>query len=114
MKITLLLSILIITFFSNSCDFFEDDKENFIEAYKNILIVREQFKKDSNQAQKMINGIYEEFGYTLESFKEEYFEIAQEHPKLFYSIIDSIRERAKKELHEMSDKDESEEQEEEE
>ena len=79
------------------CDYFESDYENFTEAYKNILIVRETYKNDSTKAEQEILKVYDKYGYTKESFKDEYFRLANENPRKFYELVDSVRERAKRE-----------------
>ena len=102
MKRILIITMSTILFIS--CDIFEDDYDDFINAYKNILVIREKFKNDSVKAEQEIQSIYEEFGFTAESFKEEYFNLANEKPRRFYELIDSIRESAKRELIEYHEK----------
>ncbi len=102
MKRIFIITLSILLF--SSCDIFEDDYDEFIDAYKNILVTREKFKNDSVKAEQEIQKIYEEFGFTAESFKEEYFNLANEKPRRFYELIDSIRERAKRELIEYHEK----------
>ncbi|MFC2131660.1 hypothetical protein ACFLSQ_09520 [Bacteroidota bacterium] len=99
-----ILLIIMSVFLFSSCDIFEDDYDDFIDAYKNIIVTREKFKNDSVKAEQEIQKIYKIFGFTTESFKEEYFDLANEKPRRFYELIDSIRERAKRELIEYQNK----------
>src|SRR3989339_703202 len=94
-KIRLFCALLLII---SGCDWFESDNEEFIETYKNILIIREKYKNDSAKSANAIQKIYEQYDYTAESFKEEYFDLAQNQPRKFYELLDTIRERAKMEI----------------
>jgi dsDNA-specific endonuclease/ATPase MutS2 len=102
MKKVIIILLSISVFFS--CDYFSDDHEEFIDAYKHILIAREKYKDDSLKADKEVEKIYDKYGYTKNSFKEEFFEIAQEEPKRFRELLDSIRERAVRELQTIKEK----------
>ncbi len=95
-KYWFLLVVLILT----SCDYFSDDNDEFINAYKKILIVREQYKADSLKwkADKEIKKIYEEYGYTEQSFRDKFFELATEDSRKFYELLDSIRYEVRQEL----------------
>lgn len=90
--------ILITSFIVLGCDYFRDSEENFVDAYKNILVAREKYKNDSLKAEKQIKKIYDEYGYTQESFKEEFFNIAHKDTRRFYDLLDSIREKVRLDL----------------
>jgi len=106
MKIFLYLSILLIFTFISACDYFQDDYEDFVNAYQKILIIREKYQADSlkTKAEKEIKKVYKEYGFTAESFKKQYFKIAHQDPKKFYELVDSIRNRAKNEIMELNKK----------
>lgn len=89
------LVFLFLVFVMLGCDYFKDDEENFIDAYKSILFVREKYKKDSVRAENEILKIYNKYGFTQQSFKEEFFEIAHEDTRRFYDLLDSIREKVR-------------------
>ena len=95
-----ILTLTILSLFAlASCGWFGgNDKENFIEAYKEILVARELYKNEPKRADEAIESVYQKYGFTKKSFKERYFEIARENPREFYEIIDSVRESAKKEI----------------
>ncbi len=106
MKISIYLTLLLSFLFISSCDYFEDDNEDFINAYQKILIIREKYQNDSlkDKANSEIQKVYKEFGFTPESFKIQYFKIARQNPKQFYELVDSIRNRAKQEIIEIKNK----------
>ncbi len=102
MKKILLLSITLLLLFS--CDFFQEDYRNFAIAYKKILIAREVYQEDSLKSNSEIEKIYKEYGFTQESFQEEYFDLAKNEPKIFQEILDSLRETTQRDLIEYQEK----------
>ena len=100
MKKTLLFFSILL--FVLSCSYWSDDKDKFINTYKEILIARQSILDTAKASQEVLK-IYEKNGYTLESFKEDYFEYAK-NPEEFIIMIDSARERAKAELVELQKK----------
>lgn len=97
-KMKKLMIILVCCFTVIGCDLFRDSEEDFISAYKEILLIREKYKNDSLKAEKEINKIYEEYGFTQESFKDAFFEIAHKDTRKFYNLLDSIREKVRQDL----------------
>ena len=89
--------VIILSFFLVQCSLFDDGKEEFIETYKEILIVRYQ-EPDSAKANKLVKEIIERNGYTEEKFKQKFFEYANDNPEEFRVILDSLRERIKREI----------------
>lgn len=79
-----------------SCSNWSSDKDKFTETYKDILIVRLKVQ-DSVAAEKAVDAVYKKHGFTKSSFKEKYFELAKDH-KVFMTILDSARARAKSEI----------------
>lgn len=106
MKIFISFAILFVFIFVNACDYFDDNIDDFVDAYQKILIIREKYQADSLKAKAdfEIQKVYKEFGFTAETFKKQYFEIAHKNPKQFYELVDSIRNRAKLELIEINKK----------
>jgi hypothetical protein len=93
-----LISVLILY----SCSFFEDDKDKFIETYRELLIIREMYK-DTSRVNKEIGKLFEKNGYDWNSFTEEYNSY-KEKPETFMQIMDSVRERNQRELLEYRNK----------
>jgi len=85
------------------CDYFGNNDEEFVKAYKKILIVREKFKGDSlkTKADKEIKKIYAEYGFTEQSFREKFFELATKDSRKFYELLDSIRNQVRDELNQI-------------
>jgi hypothetical protein len=71
-------------------------KDNFINTYKEILIIREQYS-DTAQANPLIKKSIKKHGFTNDGFKQAYFSYAQ-NSKEFLVMLDSARERAKREV----------------
>ena len=98
------MRILVIVFTSafilSSCSLWErlrgSDKENFINTYKEILVTRELYP-DTSKANRKVESIMKNHGYTHESFKEEYFRFAEDSEE-FIKLIDSARSLAKDEI----------------
>lgn len=89
--------VIIFGFILVQCSLFEDSKEEFIETYKEILIVRYQ-EPDSAKANQLVKEIIEKNGFTEETFKQKFFEYAKDNPDEFRVILDSLRERIKREI----------------
>jgi len=79
-----------------SCSNWSKDKENFVETYKEILIVRLK-SSDSSSSEKQLDKIYKKHGYSRASFKEQYFKFAEDHTE-FMAILDTARARAQREI----------------
>lgn len=82
-----------------SCGNSEEEKSRFINAQKEILILRAIYP-DTAIANPKILKVYEKFGFTKESFREKYFEYTR-NPEEFLRIQDSAQARAKRELLEL-------------
>lgn len=80
-------------------NFLDGGKDNFIETYKEILIVREKYP-DTSKTNKEVIKIYEKHEYTEQSFREDFFKFAKDKEE-FIEMIDTARERAKRELLEL-------------
>ncbi|MEI6090164.1 MAG: hypothetical protein WCR42_06915 [bacterium] len=87
--------LLLIFVFAVSCSTKNDDTEKFLNAYKEILIVREQ-TNDNDLATKKINTILEKNGYTETEFRTEFMKLSQDKEK-FLKLLDSIRIKASQE-----------------
>ncbi len=93
--------ILCAIFIFAGCSDNSGDKENFINAYKDILITRVKYP-DTLEANPHVLKIYKKYGFTQQTFKQMYFELADS-PQDFLIILDSARERARRELVETKD-----------
>lgn len=91
--------LIVIVCFLSSCNQTREDKDRFVNAYLDILIAREKFN-DSTSANKEVMKVYDRYGFTETSFRDKYFEFA-ENPNEFIQIVDSIRELAKRKVKEI-------------
>lgn len=78
-----------------SCENKKSIDDNFIDTYKNILIVRERFTNDSLTAAKKIDSVMKAHSYTEPQFQADFFKYAQENKEEFVKAIDSLREMAR-------------------
>lgn len=85
----------------SSCNHTQEDKENFVNAYLDILIVREKFE-DSLAANAEVMKVYDKYGFTEVSFRDKYFEFAEK-PDEFIQVVDSIRALAKRKVQEIEE-----------
>lgn len=93
--------LLLIIFFVSlvSCSKWSSGKENFVNAYKDIILVRSTVA-DSAKASKEIEKIYKKYDYTKESFKHDYFKYAS-NQKEFLEMLDSARIRKEREIRDL-------------
>ena len=96
MKNRIIISLLISVGLITACSEYEIDKEMFIDAYKEVLTVRE-LVSDSAEANKAIESIYLKYEITEDLFKKEFFRYAETEED-FIEIIDSVRNRVMREL----------------
>lgn len=91
--------LLIITLFLLvSCSkWFGNDDDKFINLYKEIFIVRLKYIDDSLKAKPEILKIYEKYGYTEKTFSDKFKEYESK-PEELLILLDSARERAKREI----------------
>lgn len=92
----LILSFLLSTILV-SCSWFKDDQSKFVNAYKEILIIR-SYGADSSTSNPKIREVLAKYGFTEASFREKFFKYAQEKPEEFKIIIDSIRNKTAKDM----------------
>ncbi len=91
------LSLLIL----GSCYLWDGDEEKFMDAYTEILIIRAKFP-DTAVANKKVAKVLEKYGYTYESFREQ-FEYFYKDSGKFMTMMDTIRERARREIIKLED-----------
>lgn len=98
MKITIyVFTIFILLLSTISCKkIFGPGEDDFIEAYKEILIAREQVL-DSTLLHDEYIKIYDKFGYSEKSFNDQLLEYEKSTTK-FLEILDSVQNRAAREL----------------
>jgi hypothetical protein len=72
-----------------------DNKDKFINTYKDILTVRLMFP-DTAVANPKVNKVLERNGYSKKTFAEEFEKFSSE-PEEFHKMMDSARERARRE-----------------
>lgn len=82
-----------------SCSKWSSDKENFVNAYKDIILVRATVA-DSAKANRDVEKIYKKYNYTKESFKRAYF-IYAANQKEFLEMLDSARIRKEREIRDL-------------
>lgn len=88
----IVLAIIILISFLSSCNTEKEIDPNFIDTYKNILVVRERFVDDSLTAARKVDSVMKAHNYTEPEFKEDYFMYAKEYNKQFVNAIDSLRD----------------------
>ncbi|MFA6571727.1 MAG: hypothetical protein WCT77_10905 [Bacteroidota bacterium] len=79
-----------------SCSDYREDRDRFMTTYKEILIVREMFT-DTAKANAEVKKIFNKNNYTEKVFFEEWKEYTG-NPQEFIIMMDTIRERAQKEI----------------
>jgi len=82
----------------NSCDLFQDDYEQFTNAYKKILWTRELYQNDTAKGNAKVNKIYQEYGFSEKTFRETYYDLVKKNPQEFQEILDSIRESTQRDI----------------
>lgn len=75
------------------------EEQRFADTYREILINTEQYgATDSALAEKNMLKILEDEGYTLESFRETYIDLARKEPLVFMNMLDSVRQSVTNEV----------------
>jgi hypothetical protein len=80
--------------FLAACSDWGEDEDRFVNTYRDILAIRLIYPY-TTVANPKVNKIYKHYGYTHESFKKEFFKYA-DNPELFNAMLDSARERARR------------------
>ncbi|HOV91794.1 MAG TPA: hypothetical protein PLC04_01775 [Candidatus Kapabacteria bacterium] len=96
-KIT--LSLVLMIFFAGCSQQAKEDK--LLNVYKQILIVRAS-EPDSVAANTKVRNILQQNGYTLESFKKEFMDVAKDN-KEFFARLDSLRNSLNREYNQKVD-----------
>lgn len=91
-----IVTLIITIFFFSACSSSDKDKNNFIETYKEILVIREMYQ-DSVKANTAVKTIIKKNGYSDQSFYEEWKKYTA-NPSEFNTMMDTIRQRAQAEL----------------
>jgi hypothetical protein len=89
--------LILITFFCISCGIFEDKKVHFANTYRQILINRE-LAPDSLTASRNMLNILEKNGYDIDSFREQFSELAKDNPTEFAQMLDTMRAGIQKDI----------------
>lgn len=84
----ILLIILSLTF-AVSCSDNNESETKFFKTYREILVAREMYQ-DSSEANLKVEQIIQENGYTQQSFRQTFFELAEDKNR-FTKMIDSVR-----------------------
>jgi hypothetical protein len=96
MKYSTFILLILMSLFILSCTkIFGHDKEDFINAYKELLIAKEQIG-DSIQLVDSFKKIYEKYNYTEKSFNSDLLKY-QKNTNEFLEILDSIKSQISKE-----------------
>lgn len=88
--------IILSLFFVIACQESNGIDENFLLAYKEILKIREAYP-DTTVANAKVDAILKNYGYNLNSFTKEYYELAQNREN-FITVLDSLRAIVQKEV----------------
>ena len=76
-------------------------EENLLNVYKQILIVRAS-EADSVAANMKVRNVLQQNGYTIESFKKEFIDVAKDN-KDFFARLDSLRNSLNREYNQKVD-----------
>lgn len=87
--------LFVVSMFLISCSGAEKEKNRFINAYKELLTIRLMYP-DTTVANPKVNRILAKNGFDKYSFAEE-FKKYSSNPQEFRDMLDTARERAKKE-----------------
>ena len=82
-----------------SCSKWDSNKDRFVNTYRDILAIRMMIK-DTAKANPKIKIIFQRYGYTSESFKQDFFKYSADHDG-FRSMLDSAQIRAKRDYQKM-------------
>jgi hypothetical protein len=103
-RVSFLISVLCIVFGLCNCEpSSQTSTADFYDTYKSILIVREQFP-DTSIANPKVRAMLVEAGYSEESFRQNFMELARD-DKSFRTTIDSLRNAIRAEADSLSIKD---------
>ncbi len=98
-----ILLLAIFSLFLFSCDSSsEKEKENYLNAYKEILFIRLN-TTDTSIANKKILRIYEKYGFTKESFIKTFKKLSK-NPEEYLNILDSLRQQTINEMSNLNKK----------
>ncbi|GAB1371590.1 hypothetical protein MASR1M45_16520 [Candidatus Kapaibacterium sp.] len=89
--------LILMTYFMLSCNTDESNVKEFTDIYYDILMIREKYL-DTNIANPKIADLLKKYGYDEQSFKEYSYEIFSKNPQMFTAIIDSVRNKAERNL----------------
>ena len=101
MKKIFILILLAFLFFV-SCSDSKEQKERFIQTYKEILVARERFA-DTAVANSEVRKAFKRHKYTEQSFFEDWRHYTS-NPKEFLVMMDTIRARARSEVEKLEKK----------
>ena len=90
-----LILILALSFATISCGNGSGEKERFMNTYKQILVARE-FVKDTALANRKVDKIMTDNGYSQQTFQQSFMELARDREG-FVRMIDSIRAQVERE-----------------
>lgn len=97
--IKIALSLILLIFFASCSQNAKEEK--LLNVYKQILIARTS-ESDSLKANEKVKQILDDNGYTLESFKQEFFNTAKDN-KRFIMQLDSLRNSLNREYNQKVD-----------
>ncbi|MFP4529000.1 MAG: hypothetical protein ACLFQX_10640 [Candidatus Kapaibacterium sp.] len=75
------------------------DRQRFMDAYHDVLLIRE-LETDSLRAARKVDSALRSHGFTEPEFRSKYFEMAEDRDQ-FIKMVDSLRLRARREAEEM-------------
>jgi len=96
-KIVLVLLIIL----AISCGESQKEYGNFMQTYKEILLIRESYA-DTTIANQKVKETIKQHGYSLEDFQKEFFELSK-NDKEFVKVLDSMRKSFKIEIDAIQD-----------
>ncbi len=96
--IKLILCIVVVALIGGCTKEQKTEDQRFLKTYTEILVQR--FKNtDTSIANRKIDTVLLNNGFSQESFKQEFFRYMNQDPKILRTLIDSANVRAKQLLH---------------
>ncbi len=89
--------LLINIFLLISCDSDNSKINKIKDIYYDILIIRGKFL-DTSEANPKVREVLEKYGFDEKSFQNYSMEMFSDNPQLFTAVIDSVRQKAEKNL----------------
>ncbi len=80
-----------------ACETDSSRLERYTDIYFDIMIAKESYL-DSALAANSVDSILDSYGYDIQSFEKESYELFSKNRRYFTTMIDSVRKRAEAEM----------------